>query len=301
MRNKFFSKLVELSEKEKDLFFVTADLGFGVIEKFRDRFPDRFLNVGVSEQAMIGIAAGMANEGKKVICYSITPFSWLRPFEFYRNGVLATQASVMVVGVGPGFDYSHDGITHYCFEDLALAQSQPNLHINLSTYKSDVESALEEFIAQPRPTYVRLPRREPIYSNLGNISETEFESKSDILILSHGLMVDRANFFLERYRGRKISAIGARLTNLNQRSIDSLIKKLKYFRLVHVIEDHYRFGGLATRLSKELIDQQINIKLINDSVSIMPIGEVGSFAYMEDKLFFNKELLVDKAIELLNT
>jgi transketolase len=299
MRKTFFSKLTELAATDDNLFFITADLGFGVVEEFKDKYPDRFLNVGVSEQAMLGIAAGMANAGKKVICYSITPFSWLRPFEFFRNGVLATNSSVMVVGVGPGFDYSHDGISHYCFEDLALAQSQPNLHIEICTYKSDVLGALEEFAKNPKPTYVRLPRSEPLFSGMKKIEEIDPNQKLDIIVLSYGLMADRAKFFYDNYQIKGFSSTIARITNLDTSSINSVLKVLKNYRLVHVIEDHYSFGGLATRIAEAILKEQLDVKLINDSVKIMPVGEVGSFSFMESKVFSARFAVSQQVIDLL--
>ncbi len=299
MRKAFFSKLTQLSATDKNLFFITADLGFGVVEEFKDKYPDRFLNVGVSEQAMLGIAAGMANAGKKVICYSITPFSWLRPFEFFRNGVLASDSSVMVVGVGPGFDYSHDGISHYCFEDLALAQSQPNLHIEICTYKSDVLGALEEFAKNPKPTYIRLPRSEPLFSGMKKIEEIDPNQKFDIIVLSYGLMADRAKFFYDNYQIKGFSSTIARITNLDTSSINSVLKVLKNYRLVHVIEDHYSFGGLASRMSEAILKEELDVKLINDSVNLMPVGEVGSFSFMESKVFSARSAILQEAIDLL--
>ena len=297
MRKSFFSQLTSLAEKDESLYFITADLGFGSVEGFREKFPDRFLNVGVSEQAMLGIAAGMSTAGKKVICYSIAPFSWLRPFEFFRNGVLAPKNPVMVVGVGPGFDYTHDGISHYCFEDLALAQSQPNLHVELTTYKSDVESALTEFANNPKPTYLRLPRNEPNTKEIKNIIESSTQDDSEILILSHGLMLDRAKYFFDEYIQMGLKTSIYTINNLSNDMITTIVDLTKNKKLLHVVEDHYKFGGLATRISENLVDHKI--KVINDSVLITPVGEVGNFSFMESKVFKDKNLIINEIKEYL--
>ena len=297
MRRSFFSQLASLAEKDESLYFITADLGFGAVEGFREKFPERFLNVGVSEQAMLGIAAGMSTAGMKVICYSIAPFSWLRPFEFFRNGVLASKNSVMVVGVGPGFDYTHDGISHYCFEDLALAQSQPNLHIALTTYISDVESALIEFATNPKPTYLRLPRNEPQVKEIKNIVESPAQDDSEILILSHGLMLDRAHNFFDTYMKMGLRASIYTINNLSNDVIKKIVNLTKNTKVLHVVEDHYTFGGSATRISENLINHKI--KIINDSVLIMPVGEVGNFSFMESKVFKDKDLIINEIKEYL--
>src|SRR5881398_4149615 len=113
MRSAFFDTLVRLAEDDERITLVVGDLGFGVIEPFARRFPDRFLNAGVAEQNMTGIAAGMALSGKVVFAYSIANFPTLRCLEQIRNDICHHDASVVVVSVGCGLNYGALGVTHH--------------------------------------------------------------------------------------------------------------------------------------------------------------------------------------------
>ncbi len=106
---------------------LTGDLGYMVLDVFSNRFPDRFFNVGVAEQNMVGIATGLAEAGYVPFVYSIATFATMRPYEFIRNGPVLHDLPVRIVGVGGGFDYGHNGITHFALEDYALMRAQPDM------------------------------------------------------------------------------------------------------------------------------------------------------------------------------
>jgi transketolase len=129
MRSEFLAGLADLADRDPRVMLLTADLGFGAVEVFADRHPRRFLNLGVAEQAMIGVATGLAEGGFIPYCYSIASFAVARPFEFLRNGPIAHDLPVRLIGIGPGMDYSHDGITHFALEDVGILLNQPNTMI----------------------------------------------------------------------------------------------------------------------------------------------------------------------------
>src|SRR6185437_14353504 len=112
MRQAFIRTLCELAAEDDRIVLLTGDLGYMAMEPFRDRFPERFINAGVAEQNMIGIATGMAEAGLRPYAYSIATFAVLRPFEFIRNGPVLHNLPVRIVGMGGGFDYGPAGSTH---------------------------------------------------------------------------------------------------------------------------------------------------------------------------------------------
>jgi transketolase len=112
VRATFVATLAELAGRDPRVLLLTADLGYTIVEPFADRFPDRFFNVDVAEQNMIGVATGLAEAGFIPFVYSIVPFAVLRPYEFIRNGPILHRLQVRVVGVGGGMEYSTNGATH---------------------------------------------------------------------------------------------------------------------------------------------------------------------------------------------
>src|SRR5712671_3401925 len=123
MRSAFMQTLVELAEKDDRINLLVGDLGFGVVEPFAEKFPSRFVNAGVAEQDMTGIAAGLALCGKIVFTYSIANFPTLRCFEQIRNDAAYHDANVKVVAIGGGFSYGSLGMSHHATEDLSILRS----------------------------------------------------------------------------------------------------------------------------------------------------------------------------------
>lgn len=151
MRKAFAATIISQCNKE-DSFFLTGDLGFMALEEVRSAFGCRFINAGVAEQNMIGVAAGLAREGFKVFAYSIAPFCYARPFEQIRNDVCLTNLPVCLVGNGGGYAYGHMGPTHHALEDCA-AMNALGVRVLAPAFDEDIPAMLAELSA---PTYLRL-------------------------------------------------------------------------------------------------------------------------------------------------
>src|SRR3546814_20511841 len=124
MRYAFIAELMDMAEHDPSIMLITGDLGFGVLNAYIERFPHQFLNAGVAEQNMTGLAAGLALEGHKVYTYSIGNFTTLRCLEQLRNDVCYHDADVTAVAVGGGFSYGQLGMSHFATEDLAILRAQ---------------------------------------------------------------------------------------------------------------------------------------------------------------------------------
>jgi transketolase len=168
MRNTFIEALCDVAAQDERVWLLTADLGYSVLEQFRDRFPRRYVNVGVAEQNMTGVAAGLARCGKIVFTYSIANFPTLRCLEQIRNDVCYHECSVKVVAVGAGFSYGSLGYTHHGVEDLAIMRSLPNMTVVSPGDPVETRLATAALAAQPGPAYLRLGKgKEPIvHANL---------------------------------------------------------------------------------------------------------------------------------------
>ncbi|RVC72585.1 hypothetical protein EN745_34195 [Mesorhizobium sp. M4A.F.Ca.ET.022.05.2.1] len=161
MRREFIAKLCELAARDPRIMLLTADLGFSVVEPFAQAYPDRFVNVGVAEQNMIGIATGLAEAGFLPFCYSIATFATLRPYEFIRNGPVAHELPVRIVGVGGGFDYGTGGSTHHSLEDIAVMRALPGMMVLAPVDGPQAAAALDCVWSAPSPVYFRLGKDSP--------------------------------------------------------------------------------------------------------------------------------------------
>jgi transketolase len=158
LRDAFVEALTHAATEAPNLLLVTGDLGYKVLDKFRDAHPEKFINSGVAEQSMLGMAAGLASEGFRVFVYSIGNFPTLRALEQIRNDVCYMNRSVVVVSVGSGYSYGAQGYTHHALEDLAALRSLPNLSVMSPTDPLEVSVLTHQLALNDGPTYLRLGR-----------------------------------------------------------------------------------------------------------------------------------------------
>ena len=162
MRTTFIETLCDLAERDERIWLITGDLGFSVLERFSERFPERYINAGVAEQNMTGIAAGLAHSGLVVFTYSIANFPVMRCLEQIRNDVCYHNMNVNVVAVGGGFSYGTAGYTHHGVEDIAVMRAMPNMTVVAPADPYETRKATESVAAHAGPCYLRLGKsREP--------------------------------------------------------------------------------------------------------------------------------------------
>lgn len=144
--------------KKENIYLITADLGFGILDRCKQDFPDRFFNAGAAEQLMIGIGIGLAENKKIPICYSITPFLLCRPFELIRNYINYENIPVKLVGAGRDKDYSHDGISHWAEDDEKILSCLPNVRVYKPQTEDELIEQFENFLYTNEPAYLNLRR-----------------------------------------------------------------------------------------------------------------------------------------------
>ena len=158
MRQQFFAELHKWMKQDRRIFFVTADLGYGLADDIRKDFPSRFYNVGAAEQCMMGVGVGLAMSGKIPFVYSITPFLLWRAAETIRNYVNHESVPVKMIGSGRDDDYKHDGFSHWAGDDEGLMKLFPNIK-HLRPYSNvQIKYVVEEMIEENKPFYLNLKR-----------------------------------------------------------------------------------------------------------------------------------------------
>jgi transketolase len=159
MRKECAQLLLESMSEDDSIRVITADLGFGILDSIRNTFPDRFYNVGAAEHLMIGVAVGMANEGLKPVCYSMSSFLLYRPFEMLRNYVNHENIPVKLIGSGRDYDYSHDGVSHWAHDDELVLKALPNIGCFKPGSITELENIWNRFINSKDPEYLNLTRK----------------------------------------------------------------------------------------------------------------------------------------------
>lgn len=157
-RGYFAGALFDEMAKDERISVITADLGYGMFDKIKEEYPNRFYNIGAAENTAIGVAVGMTYSGKIPIVYSITPFLLYRPFEMLRNYVSHEEAPVKLVGSGRDFDYEHDGFTHHAQDAMQVLNALPNIVQFWPSDKEDVIKWMEDFLYNKKPSFMSLRR-----------------------------------------------------------------------------------------------------------------------------------------------
>lgn len=158
MRRDFVNWLDQKIETNPNIVLITADLGYGLFDKLKEKYPNNFINCGASEQLMIGLAVGLSYSGKIPFCYSITPFLLYRPFELIRNYVNKEQLNIKLIGSGRDRDYAHDGFSHWAEDDKDIIL---NSFKNINAYwpeSEEISQTLDLIYDTTSPCYVNLKR-----------------------------------------------------------------------------------------------------------------------------------------------
>lgn len=156
MRKAFASALHSAMSVNENIYLITGDLGYGLWDKIRDDYPNRFYNVGSSEMAMMGMGVGLAMDGKIPFVYSITPFAIYRPFEMIRNYLNYENIPVNVIGGGRDQDYGYLGFSHWAEDDKKIISSFKNIRMIHPNSEEELKIEFNEIINNPKPTYLNL-------------------------------------------------------------------------------------------------------------------------------------------------
>ncbi len=284
MRRSFIQTLAALAETDPRILLLTGDLGFTVVEPFANRFPDRFVNVGVAEQNMVGLATGLADAGFLPFVYSIATFAVLRPFEFIRNGPIAHGLPVRIVGVGGGFEYGSAGATHHALEDVALLRTQPGMTVICPADHQQAAEALRQTWLLPGPVYYRLGKDETsVVPGLdGRFSMAEpllVRDGTDLVLIALGPEARAAVCAAETLAADGISAAVLAVAAVHPAPVEHLAAVLTRYPLAVTLEAHYATGGIGTLVAETIVRHRLRCTLRVCAVDT-PSRESGTEAYL---------------------
>lgn len=304
MRQAFINSLVKEAQKNKQVWLLTGDLGFTVLEPFCGKFPDRFINVGVAEQNMVGVAAGLATTDRIVFVYSIATFATMRPFEFIRNNIALHKLPVIVVGSGGGLCYSHALSTHHALEDIGLMRSIPEMTVVCPADKYEVEWAVQEIVKQKKPAYLRLGKTgEPnIYKQKPKLKLGKgkiLRKGEDLAIFSTGNLLHNSLRAAEILAKKGKEATVVSMHTVKPLDADLINKIAKKNPFIVTVEEHYISGGLGSSVAEILFSSKNQIQLYCIGVPDQFVKDIGSHFYLREKFGLNPQQIARKICSFL--
>lgn len=306
MRNAFLDELLALADQDPGVVLLTGDLGFMVLEPFAERFPDRFYNVGVAEQNMVGIATGLAEAGLRPFVYSIATFASLRPYEFIRNGPLLHGLPVRIVGVGGGFDYAHNGVTHHALEDIAIMRAQPRMTVIAAADPDQARAGLRTGHAVDGPVYFRIGKGGvPVPGldgrfGLGRLA-TLSAGEEVALIATGAIAAETVRAAEMLAEGHGIDASVSICASLAPAPVEDLIGVLEGVRVAVTHEAAYLNGGLGSLVSEVVAEHGLATRVVRCAVREMPSGATGSQQWLERRYGIDAESVVSAALKALES
>lgn len=304
MRDAFISELTALAREDSSVFLVVGDLGFSVIEEFANEFPDRFLNAGVAEQTMIGVASGLASVGFSVFVYSIGNFPTMRCIEQIRNDVCYHKRSVTVVSVGAGFSYGYLGYTHHAIEDMAVMRALPNMTVYSPSDPVEVRAATRLAVSGKSPTYLRLAKNgEPTLHANGVIPDVTtalvLEEGTDIALFSTGSITSVALEARERLAAEGVSASVVSVPRVKPLDF-SVFEAAGSAKAILTIEEHSIVGGFGSALLEAASRSHVRTPIYTLGALESEVGKhIGSQAYIRTKNQIDVDAICRSAHELL--
>lgn len=301
MRIAFAKTLAELAAQDERIFLLTGDLGYMALDPYIERFPDRFLNVGVAEQNMVGIATGLAEAGFIPFVYSIVTFAVLRPYEFIRNGPILHQLPVRIVGVGGGIEYGHNGPTHFGLEDVGVMRAQPGIKVIAPADYQQTETALKSTWNLPGPVYYRLGKDDktvvPGLDGRFELGEAQLiREGADILFITMGSIAAEVVKTAVQLEAEGVSCGILVVASLYPPPTDDLIALISQYDKVITVEAHYPSGGIGSLVSEIVAENGLRCRVKRCAIPETPIGLTGSQDYLYDQLGLSPRALAAVAL-----
>lgn len=303
LREVYGELLFELAKRDERIVVLNADLARsdGTL-KFKELFPDRFIDVGVAEANMVGIAAGLANVGLIPITHTFTPFATRRCFDQIAISVAYADLPVKMMGTDPGVTAELNGGTHMSFEDAGIMRNLPNVVVVEPADAAQLKALFEQIVYHPGPVYVRLYRRrkEKFFEDgmdfkLGEIAT--LKDGTDVTIVCSGLMVGQAMMATQTLEARGISVRLLNMHTLKPVDVETLVRAAKGTGRIVVAENHSILNGWGSAVA-EVVSEHYPVPIKRIGVRDH-FGEVGLTDFLLKKYKMTAEDIVEAATSLL--
>jgi transketolase len=305
MRIAFVNALYDLAKKNPAIMLLTADLGYSVFEQFMTAMPKQYVNVGVAEQNMTGVAAGLAMEGKIPVIYSIVPFATMRNFEQIRNDICYQNLNVKIVGVGAGFSYGPYGHTHHGLEDIGILRTLANLTIFSPGDPIETAFVTEQALGREGPVYIRLGRAgEPrVHQTVPKFRVGRghiMQEGTDVTILATSTMLYSSMEVAKNLMDRNVSVRVVSMHTIKPLDTQIILDSAEKTSIVCTLEEHAKIGGIGSAVAEVLAEGRKSARLYRFGVEDKFTKVIGDQDYMRKANGLSVDQISKSILKALN-
>lgn len=302
MRNAFVKKLTEIAETKKEICLITGDLGYGALNPFFEKYPERFINAGIAEQNMMGVAAGMAKEGKTVVVYSIGNFTTLRCLEQIRNDCAYNNLNIKIVSVGGGFAYGSLGMSHHATEDIAILRALPGIKVFAPADPLEAEKCTEKMLEEKGTCYLRLNRggEKCVHEDIEKLdinNAIKLIEGNDIAIFSTGAILGEAKKACEELNKKGLSTSLYSFPIVKPIDKNTIIKCANKYKIIVTVEEHNIQGGFGGAVAEIIAENTSKSKLLRIGLNDEYTTIVGNQEYLREYYGISADSIEKKIIE----
>jgi len=304
LRDAFFDALYDIAKNDSNVLCLVADMGAYSLNRFKKDLSRQYINVGVSEQNLVSVAAGLALGGKKVFIYAIAPFITQRCYEQIKIDLSCMSLPVPLVGVGAGIAYNSDGPTHHATQDIAALRALPDMTILNPSDSTSASAAARTAYQSGGPVYVRIDKgRFPLlYDTEDSLSDglALVKDGSDVVIVTTGVMVHRAREVAEELQTHSIDAGIVDVFRLKPTNEKKLLSIVGQYNRIVTLEEHSIIGGLGSMVSEILTDHQKTVPLKRIGLADKLCEGYGDRQWMHEYYGLDAETIEKTIINAMN-
>ena len=298
MRTAFIETLIQLAKKDDTVFLITPDMGYSVLEKFRDEFPNQFLNSGIAEQNTISVAAGLASSGYTVFVYSIIPFVTMRCFEQVRLDLAYNNTNVKLVGIGAGLTYGSLGASHHAIEDIAIMRSIPNMTVLCPGDPIETRELVKRSYEKNGPVYIRLGKNGEANIHDANTrieigKSIEITQGTDFALITTSNTLELGKQWIDEWKNENLSVSLISMPSIKPFDNSKINELLSKQIPILTLEEHNVIGGLGSAVAEIIATSEKSVPFKRIGINDVFSHYVGSHNYQRKMINFNEKPSVD--------
>tara|TARA_B100000678_G_scaffold282108_1_gene280642 strand:- start:669 stop:1577 length:909 start_codon:yes stop_codon:yes gene_type:complete len=298
LRTAFIETLIQLAKKDDTVFLITPDMGYSVLEKFRDEFPNQFLNSGIAEQNTISVAAGLASSGYTVFVYSIIPFVTMRCFEQVRLDLAYNNTNVKLVGIGAGLTYGSLGASHHAIEDIAIMRSIPNMTVLCPGDPIETRELVKRSYEKNGPVYIRLGKNGEANIHDANTrieigKSIEITQGTDFALITTSNTLELGKQWTDEWKNENLSVSLISMPSIKPFDNSKINELLSKQIPILTLEEHNVIGGLGSAVAEIIATSEKSVPFKRIGINDVFSHYVGSHNYQRKMINFNEKPSVD--------